>query len=150
MTPTHCFPPPGQLSSGGGSPSQSSSSQQLAGLLQVGEQRLQLNQDQDQQTLNFFRDNDVLLQIDKDVRRLCPDLTFFQQVRDLSQTQIKIKMQATPHPARHVVEQPGSEKLHARVTQVNIRLFACFVKLSPGQAGVTDSGEERSGTKHSG
>ena len=26
------------------------------------------------------RDNDVLLQIDKDVRRLCPDLTFFKQV----------------------------------------------------------------------
>ena len=28
------------------------------------------------------RDNDVLLQIDKDVRRLCPDLTFFQQVEE--------------------------------------------------------------------
>lgn len=29
----------------------------------------------------FFRDNEFLLQIDKDVRRLCPDISFFQQVR---------------------------------------------------------------------
>lgn len=29
----------------------------------------------------FFKDNEVLLQIDKDVRRLCPDISFFQQVR---------------------------------------------------------------------
>lgn len=28
----------------------------------------------------FFKDNEVLLQIDKDVRRLCPDISFFQQV----------------------------------------------------------------------
>jgi len=27
---------------------------------------------------NFFKDNTVLLQIDKDVRRLCPDISFFQ------------------------------------------------------------------------
>lgn len=31
----------------------------------------------------FFKDNEFLLQIDKDVRRLCPDISFFQQVRDL-------------------------------------------------------------------
>lgn len=29
----------------------------------------------------YFRDNEVLLQIDKDVRRLCPDISFFQQAR---------------------------------------------------------------------
>lgn len=29
---------------------------------------------------NYFKDNEVLLQIDKDVRRLCPDISFFQQV----------------------------------------------------------------------
>lgn len=28
----------------------------------------------------FFKDNEFLLQIDKDVRRLCPDISFFQQV----------------------------------------------------------------------
>lgn len=28
----------------------------------------------------YFKDNEVLLQIDKDVRRLCPDISFFQQV----------------------------------------------------------------------
>lgn len=30
----------------------------------------------------FFKDNEVLLQIDKDVRRLCPDISFFQQATD--------------------------------------------------------------------
>lgn len=30
---------------------------------------------------NYFKDNEVLLQIDKDVRRLCPDISFFQQVK---------------------------------------------------------------------
>lgn len=29
---------------------------------------------------NYFKDNEVLLQIDRDVRRLCPDISFFQQV----------------------------------------------------------------------
>jgi len=60
----------------------------------------------------FFKDNDVLLQIDKDVRRLCPDLTFFQQ--------------ATPHPHRLLVGDPDEgvpprEKLHARVTQARLQ-----------------------------
>ncbi|KAH8239889.1 hypothetical protein KR032_009058, partial [Drosophila birchii] len=30
----------------------------------------------------FFNDNEFLLQIDKDVRRLCPDISFFQQPTD--------------------------------------------------------------------
>lgn len=30
----------------------------------------------------FFKDNEFLLQIDKDVRRLCPDISFFQQVSE--------------------------------------------------------------------
>lgn len=31
----------------------------------------------------FFKDNEFLLQIDKDVRRLCPDISFFQQVKSI-------------------------------------------------------------------
>eukprot|EP00090_Calanus_glacialis_P008736 TRINITY_DN17098_c0_g1_i1.p1 TRINITY_DN17098_c0_g1~~TRINITY_DN17098_c0_g1_i1.p1 ORF type:complete len:393 (-),score=158.68 TRINITY_DN17098_c0_g1_i1:174-1352(-) len=62
--------------------------------------------------LSFFKDNDVLLQIDKDVRRLCPDLTFFQQ--------------ATTFPNLLVVGDPRlgvppQEKLHARVTQAQLQ-----------------------------
>lgn len=30
--------------------------------------------------ITFFKDNEFILQIDKDVRRLCPDISFFQQV----------------------------------------------------------------------
>merc|ERR1719209_1189367 len=61
---------------------------------------------------SFFKDNEVLLQIDKDVRRLCPDLTFFQQ--------------ATNYPNLLVVGDPASgvapqEKLHVRVTQSQLQ-----------------------------
>lgn len=38
---------------------------------------------------NYFKDNEVLLQIDKDVRRLCPDISFFQQVK--CEIQVKTK-----------------------------------------------------------
>jgi len=60
---------------------------------------------------SFFKDNEILLQIDKDVRRLCPDLTFFQQ--------------ATSFPNKLIVGDPaggivGREKLHARVTQAQL------------------------------
>ena len=38
-----------------------------------------LNPNPDSQWQSFFKDNEVLLQIDKDVRRLCPDISFFSQ-----------------------------------------------------------------------
>lgn len=49
----------------------------------------------------FFKDNEVLLQIDKDVRRLCPDISFFQQ--------------ATEYPNEEVVYSKGERRLHNRV-----------------------------------
>lgn len=49
----------------------------------------------------FFKDNEVLLQIDKDVRRLCPDISFFQQ--------------ATEFPCASVVSHNRERKLHVRV-----------------------------------
>ncbi|KAL5012953.1 hypothetical protein ScPMuIL_011504 [Solemya velum] len=36
----------------------------------------------------YFRDNEMLLQIDKDCRRLCPDLFFFQRATDYPCTEI--------------------------------------------------------------
>ena len=39
-----------------------------------------LNPNPESHWQSFFRDNEVLLQIDKDVRRLCPDISFFSQV----------------------------------------------------------------------
>jgi len=61
---------------------------------------------------SFFKDNEVLLQIDKDVRRLCPDLTFFQQ--------------ATPVPNLLVVGDANTgvaaqEKLYTRVNQAQLK-----------------------------
>lgn len=50
----------------------------------------------------YFKDNDVLLQIDKDVRRLCPDISFFQN--------------ATPYPCEDIVNPENRvETLHRRV-----------------------------------
>lgn len=51
----------------------------------------------------YFKENEVLSQIDKDVRRLCPDLSFFQQ--------------PTKYPATFC-----SQSLRTRVEQV-IRLI---------------------------
>lgn len=51
----------------------------------------------------FFKENEVLSQIDKDVRRLCPDLSFFQQ--------------PTKYPASFC-----SQSLRTRVEQVSIDL----------------------------
>ncbi|CAD7083195.1 unnamed protein product [Hermetia illucens] len=49
----------------------------------------------------FFKDNEFLLQIDKDVRRLCPDISFFQQ--------------PTEFPCDIVVNSRGERRLHQRV-----------------------------------
>ena len=47
-----------------------------------------LNPNPDSQWQSFFKDNDVLLQIDKDVRRLCPDINFFSQATDFPNKKI--------------------------------------------------------------
>uniref|UniRef100_A0A1B6LT36 TBC1 domain family member 13 n=1 Tax=Graphocephala atropunctata TaxID=36148 RepID=A0A1B6LT36_9HEMI len=60
-----------------------------------------LNVSPDSQWQTYFKDNEVLLQIDKDVRRLCPDISFFQQ--------------ATEYPCKAVVNSGGSKRLHRRV-----------------------------------
>jgi len=43
----------------------------------------------DSKWATYFKDNDVLLQIDKDVRRLCPDLFFFQKATEFPCEDIK-------------------------------------------------------------
>lgn len=60
---------------------------------------LNLNPDSKWQT--YFKDNEVLLQIDKDVRRLCPDISFFQQ--------------GTDYPCEKIVSASGQQRLHNRV-----------------------------------
>lgn len=52
----------------------------------------------------YFKDNEVLLQIDKDVRRLCPDISFFQQ--------------ATEFPCEAIVDGGQEARLHSRVKPV--------------------------------
>lgn len=60
---------------------------------------LSINPDSQWQT--YFKDNEVLLQIDKDVRRLCPDISFFQQ--------------PTEYPCSQIVNSNDVKRLHTRV-----------------------------------
>jgi len=55
---------------------------------------------------NFFKDNEVLLQIDKDVRRLYPDISFFSQACDY------------PNP----IVGTGIDRLHLRVNQSQLEV----------------------------
>lgn len=62
----------------------------------------------DSQWQAFFKDNEVLLQIDKDVRRLCPDISFFQQ--------------PTEFPCSKIVDSDDIKRLHTRVQR---RVLKC-------------------------
>ena len=65
-----------------------------------------MNPNPDSQWQSFFKDNEVLLQIDKDVRRLCPDISFFSQ--------------ATDFPNKKIVS-GQYERLHQRVQQTSLK-----------------------------
>lgn len=52
----------------------------INGLSIAEDHPLSLNADSEWK--KYFKDNEVLLQIDKDVRRLCPEIEFFQRVTD--------------------------------------------------------------------
>lgn len=65
-----------------------------------------LNPNPDSQWQSFFKDNEVLLQIDKDVRRLCPDISFFSQATDFPNKQIAGGQY---------------ERLHQRVQQTSLK-----------------------------
>jgi len=55
---------------------------------------------------SFFKDNEVLLQIDKDVRRLCPDISFFSQPT------------TAPNPK---IAEDMYDRLHVRVQQTRLQ-----------------------------
>jgi len=66
-----------------------------------------LNPNPTSQWATFFKDNATLLQIDKDVRRLCPDLNFFQT--------------ATPHPCLILTKADATiMNLRQRVEQTSL------------------------------
>ncbi|KAK9886778.1 hypothetical protein WA026_018431 [Henosepilachna vigintioctopunctata] len=66
-----------------------------------------LNLNPDSQWQAFFKDNEVLLQIDKDVRRLCPDISFFQQPTDF--------------PCIKIVNSKEEVRLHRRVQRIVLK-----------------------------
>jgi len=120
-----------------------------------------LNLDPDSQWQAFFKDNEVLLQIDKDVRRLCPEMSFFQS--------------PTPYPSKYhfherlttrvsnetlnsaIVERKGlgitkitsrqldnvgpNEPLGEAHWEVVERILFIYAKLNPGQSYVQGMNE---------
>lgn len=66
-----------------------------------------LNLNPDSKWQVYFKDNEVLLQIDKDVRRLCPDISFFQQ--------------GTDYPCQAIVNSNEQKRLHQRVNHTVLK-----------------------------
>lgn len=70
-----------------------------------------LNSSADSEWSSFFKDNQVLVQIDKDVRRLCPDLFFFQKATEFPCEEI---MKASTDNAQY-------ESLRKRIATIQLR-----------------------------
>ncbi|CAF0968501.1 unnamed protein product [Rotaria magnacalcarata] len=68
-----------------------------------------LNSAPDSSWAAYFKENEVLLQIDKDVRRLCPDLSFFQRETD--------------YPCSEILNQEaGFESLRKRIESTSLKV----------------------------
>ncbi|XP_029108641.1 TBC1 domain family member 13-like isoform X1 [Scleropages formosus] len=63
-----------------------------------------LNPNPESKWNSYFKDNEILLQIDKDVRRLCPDMAFFQRATEYP-CQLILDPQNKYETLRHRVEQ---------------------------------------------
>ncbi|KAL4219046.1 hypothetical protein ACF0H5_021629 [Mactra antiquata] len=73
----------------------------------------------------YFKDNEMLLQIDKDCRRLCPDLNFFQK--------------ATEHPCSRLCGENSFETLRKRVEQCVLQSES----VSQNRLGITNMATSR-------
>lgn len=92
-----------------------------------------LNPNPDSQWSQYFKDNEMLLQIYKDCRRLCPDLAFFQS--------------ATPFPCEELVNPSfGMETLKTRVEQTVLK----SQNVSKNRHGITTADVSTSSTTESG
>ncbi|CAF2772691.1 unnamed protein product [Rotaria sp. Silwood2] len=68
-----------------------------------------LNSAPDSSWTAYFKENEILLQIDKDVRRLCPDLCFFQRKTD--------------YPCAEIMNQEiGFESLRKRIVSTSLKV----------------------------
>ncbi|KPJ06405.1 TBC1 domain family member 13 [Papilio machaon] len=83
-----------------------------------------LNISPDSSWSTYFKDNEVLLQIDKDVRRLCPDISFFQS--------------ATEFPCLEIVNSNGVKRLHKRVEQ-SVLKYSTLERRGLGVAKIVNS-----------
>ncbi|CAD5234663.1 unnamed protein product [Bursaphelenchus xylophilus] len=89
-----------------------------------------LSDGKDSQWAKFFADNDVLIQIDKDVRRLRPEIDFFQRISHypLKEGQKLSARLNTLDNNGEPVEQPNGE-YHWQVVE---RILFIYSKVNPG------------------
>lgn len=85
-----------------------------------------LSNNPDSQWQTFFKDNEVLLQIDKDVRRLCPDISFFQQPTEFPCTKIvdsEEEIRLHKRVQRCILKSANVERKGLGITKVNFSFF---------------------------
>ncbi|KAI4471695.1 tbc1 domain family member gtpase-activating protein [Holotrichia oblita] len=97
---------------------------------------LSINPDSQWQT--YFKDNEVLLQIDKDVRRLCPDISFFQQPTDYPCSQIVNNSASSKKAQEDYQPMTEGQEAHWEVVE---RILFLYAKLNPGQGYVQGMNE---------
>ncbi|RXN18858.1 TBC1 domain family member 13 [Labeo rohita] len=122
-----------------------------------------LNPNPDSRWNTYFKDNEVLLQIDKDVRRLYPDMAFFQRPTDfpcqlildpqneyetlrrrVEQTTLKAQTVSSPgkalnlYPSNEYEVLPNGCEAHWEVVE---RILFIYAKLNPGIAYVQGMNE---------
>ncbi|XP_045509627.1 TBC1 domain family member 13 isoform X2 [Colias croceus] len=87
----------------------------------------------------YFKDNDVLLQIDKDVRRLCPDISFFQTATEFPCLVLsnEIRRSESLTSGDYAPLNEGCEA-HWEVVE---RMMFLYAKLNPGQGYVQGMNE---------
>ncbi|XP_062599064.1 TBC1 domain family member 13-like [Saccostrea cucullata] len=111
-----------------------------------------LNPNPDSNWGAFFKDNDMLLQIDKDCRRLCPDLFFFQKATDFPCKEIihaDSRVETLRKRVEHCVLQSESlqvdrfGKSNMIATNLGYSLFTLYLyaNLTPGQGYVQGMNE---------
>ncbi|XP_022123984.1 TBC1 domain family member 13 isoform X2 [Pieris rapae] len=86
----------------------------------------------------YFKDNEVLLQIDKDVRRLCPEISFFQSPTDFPCSELNNVIRRTENLSGDYVPLKEGAEAHWEVVE---RMLFLYAKLNPGQGYVQGMNE---------
>ncbi|XP_032232579.1 TBC1 domain family member 13 [Nematostella vectensis] len=100
-----------------------------------------LNPNPDSRWLGYFKDNEVLLQIDKDCRRLCPDISFFQVATKYPCEDV-IGENKDFETLRKRVQSQHLEASHVNTSRVGITNVTTSKKIATEEYNVLEEGQE--------